>query len=239
MFESLPAIDHDAAMRHVMLVGATGMTGRAVKQRMAGLSGIRLSALARREAVLPQSCRMEMYIAAPPTWPEQLAALSPAVVICALGTTWRKAGADETAFRAVDQALVLDVARAARAAGVHQFILVSAAGADAHGCNFYLRVKGEVEGGVAQMGFPRLDILRPGLLRGQRLDDPRPLERGAMMISPVLDLFLHGRLRKYRSISSRQLANAIWGLVHERPAGRFIHEHNALRRAARKGEALT
>ena len=52
---------------------------------------------------------------------------------------------------------------------------------------FYLRVKGEVEAALTKLKFRRLDILRPGLLRGRRSDDRRPLERLAMLASPLSD----------------------------------------------------
>ena len=222
----------------VVLVGATGLVGRAVKERAVGLSGVRLAALARREVSLPRGARMEMYLSDPAHWAERIAALRPDGVICALGTTWRKAGQDEAAFRAVDQALVLEVAQAARQAGVRQFIAVSAVGANAMNRNRYLRVKGEMEDALARMKFTRLDILRPGLLRGRRVDDPRPAERLAMLASPLVDLLLHGSWRKYRSISARDMASAIWALSQEKAAGRFVHDYDGLRRAARKGATL-
>ena len=224
--------------RRIVLVGATGLVGRAVKERAVGMSGIRLAALARREVPLPQGERMEMYLADPAHWADRIVGLRPDAVICALGTTWRKAGRDESAFRAVDEALVLEVARAAKAAGVRQFLAVTAAGADGVSRNFYLRVKGEVEESLAKMRFARLDILRPGLLRGHRVDDPRMAERLAMLASPIVDALLHGGLRKYRSIHARMMADAIWGLIHEKAGGRFMHEYDGLRRAARKGTDL-
>jgi FKBP-type peptidyl-prolyl cis-trans isomerase len=51
------------------------------------------------------------------------------VAVCALGTTRAKAGSD-AAFRAVDHDAVLAFARAAKAAGVTHFILVSSVGAN-------------------------------------------------------------------------------------------------------------
>ena len=40
--------------------------------------------------------------------------------------------------------------------------------ASAKAGNFYLRTKGETEDGLRALGFERLDILRPGLLTGER-----------------------------------------------------------------------
>jgi len=160
----------------------------------------------------------------------------PDVLVCALGTTWRKAGQDEEAFRAVDERLVLDVARAAREAGTWHFIFVSSVGADAVSKTLYLRVKGEVESALGKLRFKRLDILRPGLLRGVRRGEIRPAEGLGRLASPFADLLLHGKNRRYRSISAHMLAEAILGLAKEKAGGRFIHEHDAMLRAAHRFE---
>lgn len=218
----------------VALVGATGLVGRKLIARCVGLEAIRLGAIARRRIDLPAGARMELFVADSGNWAETLSALKPEIVICALGTTWNKAGRDETAFRAVDERLVLEIAQAALATGARQFIFVSSAGASLSSKHLYLRVKGEVEQTLMKLRFTRLDILRPGLLRGPRSDDFRPMERLLMLLSPISDLFLHGRYRIWRSISAERLVEAILGLAREKAAGRFIHEHDALLRAARR-----
>ena len=169
----------------IALLGATGMIGRRVMEKCVGRSDVRLAALARREAALPPGARMEMFVADPANWGEVFEAVRPRAAICALGTTWKKSGADETAFRTVDYDLVLATARAAKANGVERFVVVSSVGAAAGAKQFYLKVKGEMERDLAKVGFSRLDILRPGLLRGPRDNDRRPLERFGIMVGPA------------------------------------------------------
>ncbi|HQA19002.1 MAG TPA: nucleoside-diphosphate sugar epimerase, partial [Novosphingobium sp.] len=82
-----------------------------------------------------------------------------------------------------------------------------------------------------------LDLLRPGLLRGPR-GELRPAEKLAMLVSPLTDLLMHGGYRKYRSIKARTVAEAIVGLTREAMAGRFVFEHDAILRAARKGQSI-
>ncbi len=112
------------------LFGSTGLVGRAVMDELVGNSDFRLTAISRREIPLPSGARMEMRLAEPALWGDVIETVRPEVLVCALGTNWRKSGRDEEAFRAVDEQLVLDLARAARAAGVWHFILVSSVGAD-------------------------------------------------------------------------------------------------------------
>ncbi len=220
--------------KRIALVGATGLIGSRLIQYGVGRSDFRIVGIARREASLPMGARMELLVADPANWSDAIAAASANVLVCALGTTWRAAGKDEAAFRAVDQQLVLACAKAAKAAGIRQMIVLSSVGADAMSKNFYLRVKGETEQALGKIGIPRLDILRPGLLRGPRGGNRRIGEHAAMLVSPVSDLLLHGEFRKYRSIKADTVAQAIIGLSREKAAGRFVFEHDAIQRAARR-----
>ena len=215
----------------IVLVGATGLVGRTLIERAVGRRGIRRTALARREVALPDGARMELVVADPAGWGEAIAAANGDALVIALGTTWRAAGRDEAAFRAVDKNLVLACAAAAKAAGVARCIAVSSVGANAGSGNRYLRVKGEVEEALAKLRFARLDLLRPGLIRGARAER-RPAERLTMLASPLLDRFLRGEWRRYRSIRAATLADAILALAAAKPRGRFFHEHDAIRRAA-------
>ena len=221
--------------RRVLLAGATGLVGTCAMQAVRAHPALRLVALSRREAPIPRGSRMEMVVADPAGWPEAVAAIAPEAVICSLGTTRRRAGSED-AFRAVDHDLVLHVARAAKAAGASHFVLVSSVGANSMGKGFYLRVKGEVEAALTALRFRRLDILRPGLLRGPRANDRRPLERLALLASPLADLLLHGDKRRYRSIDARTVAAAALQLTREKAAGRFVHENESIVRAARRLE---
>ncbi len=216
----------------IALVGATGLVGSELMKLCVGRRDVRLVAVARREAPMPPGARMEMFVADPDKWGEVFEAVRPAALVCALGTTWKKAGRDEAAFRAVDQELVLATARAAREQGVANFVAVSSAGADARSKTFYLRVKGEVERELQALRFKRLDILRPGLLRGPRAGDRRIGERLAILASPLADLFLQGRFESYRSISAELVAKAALALAMRKAAGRFVHDNAAILRAA-------
>lgn len=214
------------------LVGATGLVGSEMIAAAVGHENWRLNAVTRREIAFPKGARMEAVLADPADWPSAIAATAPQVFACALGTTWRKAEKSEEAFRAVDQHLVLGSARAAHEAGATRAVIVSSTGADRHAKNFYLRVKGEVEEALGKMGFTRLDILRPGLLKGARGNERRTLERLGIIASPLTDLLLHGQKRRYRSIPARMVAEAMLELAEETARGRFIHDNDAIRREA-------
>lgn len=214
----------------VVLVGATGLIGRAVMAEAVDRPDIHLVAVARREVPLPKGARMEMLLSDTEHWPDAIAAGRPHTVVVALGTTIKAVGGDRAAFRAVDHDLVLECAAAAKAAGARQLIVVSSVGAEFASKNFYLSVKGEVEAKLAKLHFERLDLLRPGLLRGHREGPARPAERLGMMLSPLVDLLLLGKLRQYRSVRDSDLARVILSLAGAKQRGRFVHHHEEFRR---------
>lgn len=218
----------------VVLVGATGLTGRSVIERSVGRQNIVLTGVARREAMLPPGARMQMLLSDTSHWGDAIAAGRPQTVVIALGTTIKAEGGDKAAFRAVDHDLVLECARAAKEAGARQLIVVSSVGARFSSKNFYLSVKGEVEDRLAKLRFDRLDILRPGLLRGRRDGAARPMERIGMALAPVIDPLLMGSLRKYRSIKAAVLADVILALAGARVKGRFMHQHDEFMRILRR-----
>ena len=219
----------------ILLVGATGMIGAAIVDQ-AGGARPGLHCLARRplaHSAIPTT------IAPPADWPAVIARLAPATLICALGTTRAQAGSD-AAFRAVDHDLVIAVAQAAHVAGTRHMIGVSSVGASAASRSLYLRTKGEVEQRLSSIGFDRLDLIRPGLLVGDRTGPRRTGEALAMTLGPVTDRLLHGGLRRYRSIAATTVARSIWTLCAVDDRGRdllkvhgtFIHYHDDIVRLA-------
>ncbi len=207
----------------IVLAGSSGLIGSHITQLAKMHVNCTLTALSR--AVAPAD-----------HWPSLIAKARPDVLISALGTTWKASGRSEDAFRAVDQHLVLACAKAAKDAGASYCISISSIGASAKASGFYLRVKGEVENQLAALDFRRLDLLRPGLLRGKRGGELRVSERAAIIASPLTDLLMIGSLRRYRSITAENVAKAALQLARESgrdcSEGKHIHEHDALIAAA-------
>uniref|UniRef100_A0A914WA45 Protein HTATIP2 n=1 Tax=Plectus sambesii TaxID=2011161 RepID=A0A914WA45_9BILA len=99
------------------------------------------------------------------------------VGFCALGTTRAKAGKE--GFIKVDHDYIVNSAKVAKAAGCQHFSLISSTGANPNSWFLYPKVKGETERDVEALGFPRVTIIRPGLLEGERAE-PRLVERVAV-----------------------------------------------------------
>lgn len=141
-------------------------------------------------------------------------------VVCALGTTMKKAGSKE-AFRRVDYDYPLAIARLALSRGAQHYLLVSSTGASADSRFFYNRVKGELEDAVLGLGFRSVTIVRPSLLFGER-EEFRPAEsigRWFLTLAPA----------RYRPVHGRQVAAALVSAALANRPGSTILESEQIR----------
>jgi uncharacterized protein YbjT (DUF2867 family) len=212
------------------MIGATGLVGSLAASKMLA-QGCSVDALLRRPSGLVHP-RWREHVAPAAKWPAILASLEPEAAVSALGTTMRKAGSKD-GFRAVDLDLVASFGRAAAAAGARRMVTVSSVGADGGSANFYLRTKGEMEAALERLGFERLDVLRPGLLRGSRGGDRRLGERIAIAVSPVVNPFLRGRLDRFAAIDAEIVASAVAGALGRTESGIYRHENRSIHMLAR------
>ena len=213
----------------VAMIGATGLVGSLAGPKLLA-RGWTVDALLRRPSGLTHPGWRE-HIAPSEEWPAIVASLRPEAAVSALGTTMRQAGS-QAAFRGVDLDIVVDFARAARAAGARHMVTVSSVGADPSSANFYLGIKGEMEAALEGLGFARLDILRPGLLRGPRGGDRRPGERIGIALSPIVNLLLRGRLDRFAAIDADVVAASVAGALRQSEPGTFRHENRSIRALA-------
>ena len=205
----------------VLVAGATGLVGRQLLGQLLvdRHTGI-VHALVRREVQdLPNSQRLLHHRI---DLTKKLALPTAGVAYIALGTTIKAAGS-QAAFAANDRDAVIAIAHAARKAGVTRLAVVSALGADVASSIFYNRIKGEMEAGLAALGFQRLVIARPSLLAGRRDLIGQPLrlgERLALTLLAPIDRLLPAKLRP---IDAAVVARAMRRVLREDgPAVQFV-----------------
>jgi uncharacterized protein YbjT (DUF2867 family) len=211
------------------VAGGTGLVGGHL---LGAIPHDGLMVLARRAFDPALAGLIEPSIAEPAAWAAMVRAYKPDVFVSALGTTIRQAGS-QSAFRAVDHDLVVELAKAAKEAGARQIIIVSSVGASAGSSNFYLKTKGQAEDAVQALGFARVDIMRPGLLRGDRRGPPRIGERFAVALSPLTDLLTPRVFDRYRSIAAADVAAAMAHCLGASPEGTFVHHNREMLGEAR------
>ncbi|WP_034917203.1 MULTISPECIES: NAD-dependent epimerase/dehydratase family protein [Erwinia] len=153
-------------MSRVLITGATGLIGRHLLRRLIAEPSVsEIIALTRRK--LPEMDKVTNLVEADLT--DLLRPLKTPLdmAFCCLGSTMREAGSRE-AFIHVDYTLVVDTAIASQRLGAKHLLVVSAHGASSRSPFFYNRVKGKMEETLRQKQWPRLTLIRPSLLLGER-----------------------------------------------------------------------
>ena len=211
----------------ILIVGGTGLVGGLLTAELIRRGLDKKLHLLLRRPNRDDLGAVTKHIQLQENWPKTIAKIKPKTVISCLGTTIKKAGSQQ-AFAEVDRDLVASVAKAAKKAGARHFLSVSSTMADSSASNFYLKTKGEAEDALRSEKFDRLDIIRPGLLRGNRTNDSRLGESLAIIASPVMDMLLHGKFRRYRSIHAEDVAAAMANLLGQSEGGEHIHENDQI-----------
>jgi uncharacterized protein YbjT (DUF2867 family) len=153
-------------------------------------------------------------------------------VYCCLGTTIKKAGSQE-AFRKVDYEYPVRLANMAKVHGVQNFLIVSALGADANSKVFYSKTKGEVEERLKELGLSALHIFQPSLLLGNR-QEFRLGEKAASVLSPILSPLLTGPLQKFKPVSARSVANAMYTTAQTNQIGTFTYPSDQIKKISQQ-----
>ena len=211
--------------RKIVIAGGSGLVGKQAAEMLAR-AGFAVHLVSRRPSA-SLAPNIQEHVAPTDDWPAIVARLKPDVAISGLGTTIRTAGSRD-AFRAVDHDLVLAFAKASHDAGARHFITISSVGAMPASSSFYLRTKAEMEQGLRNIGFQRLDIMRPSLLTGGQRDDRRPGETLGIWLSPFVDILMVGPMQKFASTPSGKVAKAIANLAKPGDDGVFIHENESI-----------
>lgn len=143
------------------------------------------------------------------------------VAFCCIGTTLTKVS--KIQFEYVERDLIVNTATKLHFHGVLEFHLLSGFASNSKSWFFIPKIKGQCEEGLKAIGFPKLIIYRPGLLRCIR-NESRPLESVARCISNILD----SRYNVW-SISTKDLATVmVWQSLQSSSSDIFVLEHDQI-----------
>ena len=151
-------------------------------------------------------------------------------VICALGTTIKKARTKEN-FHKVDFTYSYEIARMASEQGAEHNLLVSSMGADPGSSIFYNRVKGELEQAVQKLPYRSVSIFRPSLILGQR-HERRLSEQASKKIAEIFSFAIP---EKYKPVQAVDIARAILKIAGQDLAGIRMIESDEITRIAKGG----
>lgn len=160
-------------MTSIALFGSTGLTGSNILTSLLapGSPFTPIHTISRRA---PKSTGESLNALVEPDttkWAPSIAQITPApsVVVSALGTTRAAAGGVQNQWK-IDHDLNIELARAAKDAGVKTFVFVSSAGTRGPGSGHmpYCQMKNGVEDAIKELDFEHAVIMKPATILGER-----------------------------------------------------------------------
>ena len=142
-----------------------------------------------------------------------------------IGTT-KQNTPDKNEYRRIEYNIPVEVAQIAKLNLVNSFLYVSSGFADLKNSGAYLRNKGEVEEGLKKLNFPKLGIMRPSILLGNRKEN-RVGEKIGIFIFKLLSPLFVGPLKKMKPIHSEKVAKAML-IVAQNDFQQTIFESNQI-----------
>ena len=191
-----------------VIIGATGAVGKEIlKEILGGDFYERIYVLGRNSiSRLPEDGRLTKIVIDFENMRFDTSILDDADVFAALGTTIKIAGSKENQ-RKIDVDYTVNFAKLCEGK-VRSFNVVSAIGANSKSKNFYNSLKGELEDKLKEMILGTLRIFQPSLLISKR-EDKRFLEELFIKISPLFQILLKGKMKKYSPIEASLLGKVI------------------------------
>ena len=130
-----------------------------------------------------------------------------------IGTT-KQNSSDKDEYRKVELDIPKEIAKIAKLNLVNSFIFVSAIYANPNSSGDYVRFKGLVEEELKRLNFPKLALMRPSFLMGDR-KEKRVGEKIGIFVFKLLSPLLLGPIKKMRPIHSETVAKAMIRAANE------------------------
>ena len=130
-----------------------------------------------------------------------------------IGTT-KQNSPDKNEYQRVELEVPKQIAQIAKSNLVNSFIFVSALYANPKSSGNYVRFKGMVEEELKRLNFPKLALMRPSFLMGDR-KEKRVGEKMGIFVFKLLSPLLLGPLKKMKPIHSETVAKAMIKAANE------------------------
>ncbi|MBD1137203.1 segregation protein B, partial [Pelagibacterales bacterium SAG-MED49] len=130
-----------------------------------------------------------------------------------IGTT-KKNSSNKDEYRRVELDIPKEIAKIVKLNLVNSFIFVSAIYANPNSSGDYVRFKGLVEEELKRLNFPKLALMRPSFLMGDR-KEKRVGEKIGIFVFKLLSPLLLGPIKKMRPIHSETVAKAMIRAANE------------------------
>ena len=199
-------------MKTAIIIGATGLTGSLVLERLLGNDAYSKIKLFSRTGTGMSHPKIEEHLVDLLKLESHKDDFTADEVYCCIGTTKKKTP-DQSKYHDIDFGIPATVARLCKENRIEVMTVVSAIGANAKSSIFYNRTKGEMENAVLAAGIPKTYILRPSFIGGNRLEKRAGEKIGIAVFKFLKPLFL-GRLKKYAIIDAGSIADRMIQLAN-------------------------
>ena len=187
-----------------VIIGATGAVGKEILKEILSCEYYERIYVLGRNSIsrLPEDDKLTKIVIDFENMRFDTSILDNADIFASLGTTIKIAGSKENQ-RKIDVDYTVNFAKLCEGK-VRSFNVVSAIGANSKSKNFYNSLKGELEDKLKETNLGILRIFQPSLLISKR-DDKRFLEELFIKISPIFQILLRGKAKKYSPIEASLL----------------------------------
>ncbi|MFV8225421.1 NAD(P)H-binding protein [Christiangramia aquimixticola] len=206
-----------------IVLGATGLTGSILLNKLLADDRYAKIKVFGRSHVKAKSEKLEEYLIDLFELEKFSELFMADEVYCCIGSTKKKTP-DSDIYRKVDFGIPATAAWLCKHNNIDTFLVISAMGAKEDSKVFYNRIKGEMEGAVLAQNIPNTYILQPALIGGKR-EEVRPMEFAFKNVMKIVDKFLLGDLKKYRTIEPDTIATAMIHLANSRQTSGKIESH--------------
>ncbi|WP_339697710.1 NAD(P)H-binding protein [uncultured Marixanthomonas sp.] len=193
-----------------IILGATGLTGSILLQRLLNDDSISTIKLFSRSSSNVKSPKVEEHLVDMFELESQTEHFTGDVVFCCIGTTKSKTPDKET-YKKIDYGIPVTAAKLAKQNSISKFIVISALGSNPESSVFYNKVKGEMECDVLQQNISETYILQPSLIGGDRSEN-RTGESIAQFFAKVFGFLIP---KKYKMIEPETIAKAMQNLLYK------------------------
>jgi uncharacterized protein YbjT (DUF2867 family) len=219
-------------MKTAILLGATGLTGGILLQKLLNDPQYEKILLFSRSSVKIENSKIEEHLVdlfQLEKYKEQFKADQ---VFCCIGTTKNKTP-NEEAYRKTDYGIPVTAAKLCKENGISTFAVISALGGNPDSRMFYNKIKGEMQRDVLAQKIKNTYIFKPSLLAGDR-GEKRFFENLVQQAMKILNYALIGSLKKYRSIHPETIARAMI-IVANKDYQKSVIESDEIKKIAAKG----
>ncbi len=195
-------------MKTAIVLGATGLTGNILLEKLLNDPSFEKIKLFSRSSVEIDSPKIEEHLIDMFQLENYSEDFTADVVFCCIGTTKAKTP-NKITYKKIDYGIPVAAAKLAKKNGIKTFIVISAMGADENSSVFYNKTKGEMQRDVLRQGLdcaqPDIYILQPSLISGDRNES----RLGENVAESFMKVFRFLVPKKYKMIQAETISEAM------------------------------